>query len=819
MTLESLRDRMDLAALRDSTDERYLAGLGLVFAFALWIRLIPRNAMEHLQALDPYMIARMSQSVVENGHMPLVDAWRYFPFVTPTWRLNLGDIYIPAYLYNLVEPFGVDFITWAQVYPALAGAAMVAAMYFIGKELWGRDAGLLAAFFLAASPAVLHRSSAGWFEKEPLSAFLMFVSIYFVVRAWKRESWTSGILAGTAFGIAFTAWGGIRFLTLFYPLVAFSVAFIDEDIERLMAAFTPTLIIGHLLVAILNPARWTVPNDTFILGMGVLGLIWARYAVEALDLVPEERLSTVTPALTVVGGILAFLSPLYSQTLAGYVQSAMAKALQSSSAVVASTVAENQPASASQIIGSLGALNAGSVIPIAGTGITEFFSGWTFALIGTSLLLLVLSGMLAKKYLGIDTVSSRTAYAAFFGTFVLFISVALFLIPGSGLTAFVFAFVVVLAGVAVLMVAPPEGMREVPMRWELIIPLLWILSTLYGASQRSRLLFLTAHPVALMAGYGLAAGIHEVRRSELWDIASEKVSAVDPALAFKTLVALFLVPVIIFNGAAAFGMAQSIGGSPNPLWMENLEFMREETPVDSVVLSWWDYGYWFETIGGRAAIADGGNLQFYSDATDYKIINWPLADFLTSDDPAAHMDWLDNLSVDYVVLDSTMIGKYSAVSTIHNRGNSTTSLITADCRTQNGRCATTRASDNRTYIPYRDSQTGTEFLAPIAQRGDGIGFGGTPLLRTQQGTAPVANVCTSQGVIPTADDNESALPGCVAFHPYRQHQTLVYIPEEAMRSTLVRLYIMDAHDMPAFEEVFDNGFVKMWKVDTSGSAG
>ncbi len=122
-------------------------------------------------------------------------------------------------------------------------------------------------------------------------------------------------------------------------------------------------------------------------------------------------------------------------------------------------------------------------------------------------------------------------------------------------------------------------------------------------------------------------------------------------------------------------MSKGTGGSPNDNWLENMEWMREETPVDSVVLSWWDYGYWFETIGARTAVADGGNLGFYMENGK---INFPLADFLASTgmnevDPNLKekpIDWLKRYSVDYVTLDNTMIGKFSAVSQIHNRNNS-----------------------------------------------------------------------------------------------------------------------------------------------------
>ncbi|MDY6770224.1 MAG: STT3 domain-containing protein [Candidatus Nanohaloarchaea archaeon] len=810
--LRRLRDRSPRDLVSDA---RYAGALVAVFGFALWIRLIPKQGMERLQALDPYMIARMSHAIATGGSLPLFDAWRYFPYTTPTFLFNLGDIFIPAYLYQLAAPF-MDFLTWTQVYPAIAGALMVVAMYFAGKEMFGRRAGLLAAFFLAASPAVLHRSSAGWFEKEPLAAFLMISSIYFVTRAWKRTSWPSGIAAGAALGIALTVWGGAKFLVLLYPVILFPVAFIDEDIEGLLAAFSPAILVGHLLPAILNPSRFGVPSGPFVFSLGVLGIVWARYLAGAYEVVDDAHLGYVIPGLSALGGVLMFLSPLYSQALAEYALAFIHKATQSGGGVIAGTVAENQAARAGQIVGQIGAFQSTRVLPDAVAVASEFFSGWTFSLIGTGLLLAVLGGMLVRKYTGREEVPRAAAYAAFGVTFPALILGLLLMLPGNPLdnaTAFLFAILTGGTGAALLFLLSMDDADPVtlPQQWYLVIPLLWILSTLYGATQKSRLLFLTAQPVALMAGYGLSTGISAFERSSFREAVRRADTDIEAERVYRAVLVLVLVPVVLFNGAAAYGMAQGIGGSPNQAWMENLEFMREETPVDSVVLSWWDYGYWFESIGARAAIADGGNLGFYAQPGEGKI-NLPLADFLTAANYTKHLDWLDSLSVDYVVLDSTMIGKYSAVSQIHHRSNTEfNAMQTFGCRSRDQRCLTTSAQ-NRTYLMYQDR--GRRLLVPFSQEGGDISIDGTPLMQTRRGTAAIANVCSEDGVrevdIP---ENQTAIPGCVAFHPHRQHQTLVYIPEEVMDSTLVELYIMDAHGMEHFDEVFDNGFVKMWKID------
>ncbi|MDY6762005.1 MAG: STT3 domain-containing protein [Candidatus Nanohaloarchaea archaeon] len=863
----ALRDRLQWLQDAEPGDIRasgkYPGLLSLVFVFALWIRLIPQSGMQYLQALDPYMIARMSKAVATGGGMPMIDVWRYFPYGTPTYLLNNGDIFIPAYLYQLVAPF-MDFLTWAQVYPALAGALMVVAMYFAGKELFDRQTGILAAFFLAAAPGVLHRSSAGWFEKEPFAAFLMISSIYLLTRAWRHTSWPAGMLSGAALGLALTVWGGAKFLVLLYPLVLVPAALLERDRERLIAAFTPTLLIGHIAAAAINPGGWSIPNGAFVLSFGLLALIWIRYLVESYDVVTEDRLDYVVPGLYAGGGLLLFLSPLYSQKLAGYVMGFVGRATQSGGGVIAGTVAENQAARAGQIIGQLGAFRAQQVLPGAIAPLSELFSGWTFSLIGTGVLLAVVGGMFIARFIDREEVSLTVAYggvaaasAALFltvgtllsqrslfwllsavppavagaaalyfgaedrdrlvygGLYIVSIAYALLLLAVGmprAVTAFLYVGAVSLVGAGLLVLAPE---RNVPIkqRWYLLIPVLWIVSTLYGAAQKSRLLFLTAQPVALMAGYGLSVGLHQLRQSTVWQQLADADVEFEASRAYRAVLGILLVAVVLFNGAAAYSMAQGIGGSPNQLWMENLEFMREETPADSVVLSWWDYGYWFETIGARAAIADGGNMGFYAQPGEGKI-NLPLADFLTAEDHTKHMDWLQSLSVDYVVLDSSMIGKYSAVSQIHNRNNNEfSSMQTASCRSRNNRCLTTSAN-NQTYLMYQTR--GTRFLVPFRQTADGLEISGTPLMQTRRGTAVIGSVCSEDGVRKVdVPENRSAVPGCVSFHPYRQHQTLVYIPQDVMGSTLVNLYVMDAHGMPRFTEVFDNGFVKMWRVDYS----
>ena len=61
--------------------------------------------------------------------------------------------------------------------------------------------------------------------------------------------------------------------------------------------------------------------------------------------------------------------------------------------------------------------------------------------------------------------------------------------------------------------------------------------------------------------------------------------------------------VSIVNGATIYSR-----GAFND-WIQTLQWVRTETPTNSVVVSWWDYGYWFAVIGNRTTVVDNATLN------------------------------------------------------------------------------------------------------------------------------------------------------------------------------------------------------------------
>jgi dolichyl-diphosphooligosaccharide--protein glycosyltransferase len=93
-------------------------------------------------------------------------------------------------------------------------------------------------------------------------------------------------------------------------------------------------------------------------------------------------------------------------------------------------------------------------------------------------------------------------------------------------------------------------------------------------------------------------------------------------------------PPTILNGGTAYPVSTND-------WTESMEWIKNNTPKDAVIASWWDYGYWISTLGERASIADNSTLSTHIIQNLAKML-------LSSPDQAWKM--LTEMQADYVVV-------------------------------------------------------------------------------------------------------------------------------------------------------------------------
>jgi len=93
-------------------------------------------------------------------------------------------------------------------------------------------------------------------------------------------------------------------------------------------------------------------------------------------------------------------------------------------------------------------------------------------------------------------------------------------------------------------------------------------------------------------------------------------------------------PPVILNGGSTYDVATDD-------WKESLNWIKVNTPKDSVVAAWWDYGYWISTMSNRATLTDNATL-------DSKKIQKIAKTLVNSPDKA--WNTLQAMGADYVVV-------------------------------------------------------------------------------------------------------------------------------------------------------------------------
>ena len=150
---------------------------------------------------------------------------------------------------------------------------------------------------------------------------------------------------------------------------------------------------------------------------------------------------------------------------------------------------------------------------------------------------------------------------------------------------------------------------------------LFLVTAVYFMGSMTRLSLILSIPVSLMAAFGLTELLTPFaafskrkpvtdrrRRKTVWQGVSRELS-----LVFILFILVAILPTI-WSTAGSANRPTSMASSSVPAlfgdrypqdWLQALNYMRDNLPEDSVVVSWWDYGYWIEAIGEQTTLADG----------------------------------------------------------------------------------------------------------------------------------------------------------------------------------------------------------------------
>jgi len=762
----------DLNALKEKTIQyRHYIFLALVFAVAYWLRMMPFS-YDYLQGIDPFYIYRMIVHLIQNNlHLPALDTMRYFPTGFDPHIEHVLMYYPYAIMYVLVSKVvAVDILAFAKFAPAFFGALFVVPIFFIGKEIHSKTTGVLAAFFFAVSPSVIFRTSAGFVEKEPFGGLFLLIAVWFFLRAIRKDSLVSGLVSGISLAVGATAWGGVN--ALYLALAAYTVIMVltTRHPEPYLKAFAPVVVLG-VTVPALTVGLYSLTSTYSLMLYVALALVVFVEVMEKYTQYKKEHRKYTIPAIYGFGALFVLIGSFFSATIAKLVSSAWGFLFFKES-VIMSTVAESVTSTWPDFTRGLGTTYAVGILPFM-EGILPVFSVWVFAFLGVFLII-------HKAYNKRGTVYFGLLLAAIINvlSYVLFLQNA-----AAGVTekqallqaVFVFTFFPLIYFI---------GRKD----YKAAFILMLFYSSLLGFLSRVRILFIVGPYAFILAAYAITRLIHYVKYSKIMQEAknlSEKVNV------YSVGAGLFVLLVLGTNFATGYVISENLRPSYGGAWVPAMDFLKTNTSEDAVILSWWDFGYWFQTMGERATLLDGGN--YYGNLDEYAA-RYFTGYYNETEQEEYLLEWRPT----HILVDSTMIGKYAAMSKIANRGKKVESYMEM-------RRSGSYQQGNTTVLVF--SAYHYQLWVPVTNEG---ALGGNIVLSAGANQVYVRYLCTNKGLVDlNPPEDKPAVDSCVLL----TGQSALFASKDIAVSPFTKLFLQNGYGLDYVTKVFDNGAVKIFEIN------
>jgi len=217
----------------------------------------------YLSGPDPYYNMRLVEGTYETGRYP------YYSEPDPLLRYPIGARGGRAPLFNMMAigfsrfltPFmnEIDALGYSmQFIPALFGALLIFPVYFIGKELFNKKAGIIGAMFIAIIPIHLgsgHGSAYALFDHDSFNLLLFFLTFLFLIKSLKEKDSTKSVLYALLAGVPLAAltmtWVEAQYLYVIIAIYAVVQMFVDIFTDKIeLPVFRTTSVVlfsGYLI--------------------------------------------------------------------------------------------------------------------------------------------------------------------------------------------------------------------------------------------------------------------------------------------------------------------------------------------------------------------------------------------------------------------------------------------------------------------------------------------------------------------------------------------------------------------------------------------
>ncbi|OAY76806.1 dolichyl-diphosphooligosaccharide--protein glycosyltransferase subunit STT3B [Ananas comosus] len=307
-----------------------LSALALIYVLAFAIRLFSVLRYESMiHEFDPYFNYRTTLFLTRNG---FYEFWNWFDSESwyPLGRIIGGTLYpglmvTAALIYRALRllTFAVHIREVCVLTAPFFAANTTLVAYFFGKEIWDSGAGLAAAALIAICPGYISRSVAGSYDNEGVAIFALLLTFYLFVKAVNTGSLAWSLASAFGYFYMVSAWGGYVFIINLVPLYVLVLLVTGRYSMRLYVAYNCMYVLGMLLAMQIRFVGFQhVQSGEHMAAMGVFFLLqvfyfldWVKYILNDARLFQSFLKITLTCAISVgalalgIGTASGYISP------------------------------------------------------------------------------------------------------------------------------------------------------------------------------------------------------------------------------------------------------------------------------------------------------------------------------------------------------------------------------------------------------------------------------------------------------------------------------------------------------------------------------
>ncbi len=556
--------------------------LAISFSISFLIRSQPAAFGFELNEFDPFFNYRATQFIVDNGlgaYFEWHDDMTWHPIGRNVSATSQVMLHVTAAVMYQIFGSSSSLYDFTILFPIVFGSLTTIIIFALVRVIGGTTAGLFSSLFFAISLPIIVRGNLGWFKSEPLGLFYGLLGLYLFLSAIKSDNKKHALIKLIGGGIII-AFGLASWGGIQFFIIPLGLFFLAIPFVRKDHRFLIWSIPVFTAILLLAAMAFERPGIDFVFGVGGFLLIGPSAFLVICILI--QKISKEEKKLR---NGLAFLA---GTIIAGIT-------IISTSAIFPII---NLPA-----FRYLNAINpflttidplTDSVAEHATTTIDQsFFFLSVFMIFAGLAIWLILRNQEKQTASSIKIHNDMIAFTLIIGLIGVHVSSAFV-----RLEVFAAISVIILSSIGLSILTSELFRTYKPSKKKLIKSTRTITKISYVVI----ILILFTLPLSIPAKGNWINGQ--------------------------------LIPATILNGGTGFGIATDD-------WLAALEWLKNNTPQDAVIASWWDYGYWISTLGERKSLADNSTLN------DQIIKN--IAKMLLSE-PDRAWQMLQEMDADYVLI-------------------------------------------------------------------------------------------------------------------------------------------------------------------------